>query len=281
MDTQGSPFSPTSRAGLLDAPLRGGRASDLLLARSLGRAVLLVAASVIPLAIGLAWLAMPGLELGLLPSALALTWFGAGVLLIRQGLRTGSHPHTRFGAANGVTLFRMALAGLLVGLIGQANWVPPWGSPDTAALAWGAVVLATATALLDACDGLLARRSGLASSFGARFDMETDAAFTVVLSVAVWQAGQAGPWVLAAGLMRYGFVAAGRVWPWLAAPLAPSRRRQTVCVAQITSLIVCLGPVVTPGVASVLAGTSLLLLCLSFAIDIRTLARARHSFFEA
>lgn len=260
MDVQCPPFSPPG-----------------LLARSLWRAVVWVASVGVLLATGLAWLARLGLGSALLPWGLALLWFGAGVLLVRHGLRTGAHPHARFGAANGVTLLRLALASVLVGLIGQADWAPPWASPGTAALAWAAVVLATVTALLDALDGVLARRSGLASAFGARFDMEADAAFILVLCAGVWLAGQAGPWVLAAGLMRYAFVAAAGVWPWLAAPLAASRRRQTVCVVQITSLIVCLVPIVTPAVASAVAACSLGLLGLSFAIDIRTLARKRSS----
>ncbi|MDZ7589288.1 MAG: CDP-alcohol phosphatidyltransferase family protein [Rubrivivax sp.] len=209
-------------------------------------------------------------------AVIALLWFAAGALLVRYGLRCGAHPHTRFGGANRVTLLRLAGVGLLVGLLGEAAWAPPLAAESTAALAWGVIALATTTALLDAVDGPLARRSGLASAFGARFDMETDAALTLVLSALVWQAGQAGPWVLAAGMLRYAFVAAAWVWPWLAAPLVPSRRRQTVCVVQITSLIVCLGPVVPPALATSLAAASLVLLSLSFAIDIRSLARTRH-----
>lgn len=213
-------------------------------------------------------------------AVMALLWFAAGALLVRRGLRTGAHPHARFGGANRVTLLRLALAGLLVGLLGEAAWAPPLAAEGSAGLAWGVVVLATMTALLDAVDGRLARRSGLASAFGARFDMETDAAFILVLCALVWQAGQAGPWVLAAGLLRYAFVAAARPWPWLAAPLAPSRRRQTVCVIEITSLIVCLGPILPPALATALAAVSLALLSLSFAIDIRTLARARRPRLE-
>jgi phosphatidylglycerophosphate synthase len=166
--------------------------------------------------------------------------YGAGAWLVWRGL--GAHPHPRFGPANRVTLLRL----------GQA-----------------------ATALLDAVDGALARRSGLASAFGARFDMETDAVFTLVLCALVLQAGQAGPWVLASGLMRYAFVTAARPWPWLAGALPPSKRRQTVCVVQITTLIVCLGPIVPPPLATGLAAISLALLTLSFAIDVRTLARQR------
>ena len=146
---------------------------------------------------------------------------------------------------------------------------------------WLVVLVATLTALLDAVDGPLARRAGLASAFGARFDMETDAWFTLVLCALVLQAGQAGPWVLASGLMRYAFVAAAGAWPWLAAPLPPSRRRQAVCVVQITTLIVCLGPIVPPALATALAGIGLALLGGSFAIDVLTLAASRRPNLES
>ena len=42
----------------------------------------------------------------------------------------------------------------------------------------------------------------MTSGYGARFDMETDAAFILVLSILVWQHGKAGAWVLLCGLMR-------------------------------------------------------------------------------
>lgn len=203
-------------------------------------------------------------------SVKALLLFSVLAWLVWRGLVTptgAAHPHARFGGANRVTLLRLGVAALLAALLGESLPTPAW---------WAVVVLATATALLDAVDGPLARRSGLASEFGARFDMETDALLTLVLCALVWQAGQAGAWVLASGLMRYAFVAAARAWPWLAGPLPPSRRRQTVCVVQITTLIVCLGPIVPPLLASALAATSLVLLTLSFAIDVRYLRRA-HS----
>lgn len=209
---------------------------------------------------------------------MAKTWlvYGLGAWLVWRALP--HHRHPRFGAANRVTLARLGSMALLAALVGEALPRPPLAS--MAPVAWGLVVTATATALLDAVDGALARRSGLASAFGARFDMETDAAFTLVLCALVLQAGQAGPWVLASGLMRYAFVAASRPWPWLAGPLPPSKRRQTGCVVQITALIVCLGPIVPPGLAAWLAAASLALLSLSFAIDIRTLARQRPTLKE-
>ena len=66
----------------------------------------------------------------------------------------------------------------------------------------------------------------------------------LVLSALVWRYGVTGPWALASGLMRYGFVALALPWPWLARPLPPSRRRQTVCVVQIVALLVALAPFV-------------------------------------
>lgn len=214
--------------------------------------------------------------LGIDYTAKAWLVYGLGAWLVWRGLP--AHPHPRFGPANRVTLFRLASMALLAALVGETLPRPPL--PSMAPAAWWLVVIATATALLDAVDGALARRSGLASAFGARFDMETDAAFTLVLCALVLQAGQAGPWVLASGLMRYAFVAASRPWPWLAGALPPSKRRQTVCVVQITALIICLGPIVPPWLATSLAAFSLALLTLSFAIDVRTLARQRPTSTE-
>lgn len=206
----------------------------------------------------------------------AMVLFGLGAGLIWHSLAPSSgngaaHPHARFGPANRVTLLRLALVALIAGMIGEPVPAAPLASAP--GLAWAIVVLATITALLDAVDGHLARRSGLASAFGARFDMETDAFFILVLCALVVQAGQAGPWILASGLMRYVFVGAARLWPWLSAPLQPSKRRQTVCVVQITTLIVCMGPVIPPALAAGLAVLSLALLTASFAIDVRTLSR--------
>ena len=201
----------------------------------------------------------------------ALLVFAFGAWLVWRAL--SNHPHARFGPANRVTLARLGAMALMASLVGEVFPRAPLDAMPAAA--WWLVVAATLTALLDAVDGALARRSGLASAFGARFDMETDAAFTLVLCALVVQAGQAGVWILASGLMRYAFVTAALVWPWLNGPLLPSKRRQTVCVVQIATLIVCLGPPVPPLLASALAAISLALLTLSFATDVRTLARQR------
>ncbi len=197
----------------------------------------------------------------------ALAVFLLGCAAVLYGLARHA-PHARFGAANRVTLARLALIALLAGGIGEPL-------PDPVGMAWGTVVLATLAALLDALDGPLARAQGLASEFGARFDMESDALLVLVLSLLVWQFDKAGAWVIAAGLARYAFVLAGKARPWLTRGLPPSTRRKTVCVVQITCLIICLGPIITRPWSQAIAAASLALLFHSFAADLLWLARRR------
>ena len=258
MQTPGPHSAPAFALPPPAARLRRDAARDLAVAGALVVALAAALGAAIPLGPGYA-----------IKAALL---FAVGAWLVWRGL--GHHPHARFGPANRITLLRLGSAALLAALVGEA--VPHAPLAAMPAVAWWLVIVATATALLDAVDGALARRSGLASAFGARFDMETDAFFTLLLCALVVQAGQAGPWVLASGLMRYAFVAAAAVWPWLSGALPPSKRRQTVCVVQITTLIVCLGPIVPATLASALAALSLALLTISFAIDVRTLAQQRH-----
>lgn len=249
------------------------------LRRDAARDLLVAAVAVVASSIGLALVAGFGADY----TAKATVLFALGAWLVWRGLghtdASGpAHPHPRFGPANRITLLRLGGLALVAALVGEAvPSAPPAALP---AAAWTLVVLATLVAVLDAADGALARRSGLSSRFGARFDMETDAAFTLVLCALVVQAGQAGAWVLASGLMRYGFVAAAAALPWLNGPLPPSKRRQTVCVVQITALIICLGPIVPPWLSSALAAGSLALLGWSFAIDVLHLAKTRHHFRE-
>ena len=55
--------------------------------------------------------------------------------------------------------------------------------------------------VLDRVDGLVARRTGTVSDFGARFDMEVDA--FLILALSVYVARDYGGWVLAIGAARY------------------------------------------------------------------------------
>ncbi len=234
------------------------------LRRDAARELLACGAAALLLAVGAAALGDLG---GGFVATLLLLWTGAAALLWR-GL-PWHRPHARFGAANRITLARLSLALALAALLG----VPIEGRPE---LAWGAVAVAAVAALLDALDGALARRHGLASAFGARFDMESDALLIAVLSLLLVHFEQAGPWVLLAGALRYGFVAAAWRWRWMARPLPPSRRRQAVCVTQIVTLIAALAPVVSVPWSGAIAGAGLAALIASFAIDTVWLFRARH-----
>ncbi len=178
----------------------------------------------------------------------------------------GEHPFPRLGPANYVTIVRATLVALAAGLIGE---------PVTPRIAGTAVTMTAAVAVLDGIDGWLARRSRMASPFGARFDMETDALVILALSVLVWRHDKAGVWVLACGLMRYAFVAAGWLLPWVAGPLAPTRRGKTVAIAQVVGLNLALLPVIPSRVSTLIAGVTLAALTWSFAVDISRLWRQR------
>src|SRR5260370_1121940 len=113
----------------------------------------------------------------------------------------------------------------------------PSGTEGGAGVGFGMVGL-----MLDGVDGWLARRGGLASRFGARFDMETDALSVLVFTLLLLRTGQAGPWVLAIGLARYIFVGVAWLWPPLAVEFPQSLRRNTICAATVAGVPVALSP---------------------------------------
>jgi phosphatidylglycerophosphate synthase len=177
-----------------------------------------------------------------------------------------------FGAANWVTASRAIYA---ICLLGYGIWALAADHEPTAPLRWFWVVGALGALALDGVDGHLARRLGQTSIFGARFDMETDAATMLGLSLLVWLCDQAGPWVLAIGLMRYIFVAGSWVLPALAAPLPPRKRRRVICVVQVAALILAVVPGVPPALASPLCLGALAVLVYSFAVDVAWLVTNR------
>lgn len=190
----------------------------------------------------------------------------AVVMLLTLAFVQDHHPFTVFGAANQTTTVRAALVALVAGLVGEPV------TPVVAVCAAAAGVVAT---LLDGVDGWLARRTRMTSAFGARFDMETDAALIQVLAILAWQHGKAGPWVILSGLLRYLFVAAGWCWPWMRQPLPPTERGKVVCVVQIVVLLLVLLPMVVPPGSAVLAALGLVALSYSFMVDTLWLWRTR------
>jgi phosphatidylglycerophosphate synthase len=196
-----------------------------------------------------------------LPTVLLLFAAGAAVVLLAL---PGSHRFVRMGPANQVTIVRGALIALLAGLLGEQGGH---------AAATVAVVVASVALVLDGVDGRLARQTGMATDFGARFDMETDAVFVAVLALLVWRFGKAGPWVLLSGLMRYLFAAAVVLVPRLQHPVPSTMRGKTIAVLQMIALIVALAPVCSPAVSAWIAAIGLLALVLSFSLDVAWLLR--------
>jgi len=202
---------------------------------------------------------------GPLPLLAGIAFFLASVLLAAWYLRR-HHPHTLLGLANVVTLFRLALVSTLV--------IPLVGAtPAPVAI----IVIAVISLSLDGVDGRLARRQGLSSNFGGRFDMEVDSVFALVLALlAVVVAGAGWP-VILLGLPRYLFGIAGLALPWLNGSLPPRLSGKIICVVQLSVLIALqlpwfggvLGAVLAIGIAGALVW--------SFGRDIVLLWRIRAS----
>lgn len=167
-------------------------------------------------------------------------------------------PSRALGPADRVTLARAVLVGGVTALVADGAGQ---GAPAVIL-----VVLAVVALVLDGVDGQVARRTGTASPLGARFDVEVDAFLILVLSVHV--AGRLGAWVLVIGAMRYVFVAAARVAPWLRVRLPPSLARKTVAVVQGAVLVPAGAGMLPRPVAAVLVGSALALLAWSFGRDI-------------
>lgn len=196
-------------------------------------------------------------EVGLLtpvPAILAVLGYagGAGAIVTYWSGR-------RLGPANLITLTRMIGTCWVIGLTLQA-WLGHLGAAGLVAM----IVIGVCCLLLDGVDGAIARGRGEVSAFGARFDMETDAALLMSLSLVVPLVGVAGWWVLAIGLMRYAYAAAAWIGPprlraALRAPLPYRYSAKVVAVAQGVALLAALILEATGLVGRVPALPSLLL----------------------
>lgn len=178
-----------------------------------------------------------------------------GWWLLSRGLR--HHRSGGWGPADTVTLSRAILVGGVTALVADSLTGPV---PVMLLTVLAAVALA-----LDGVDGQVARRTGTASRFGARFDMETDSILVLVLAVFV--AASLGWWVLLVGAFRYAFGLAGWAMPWLRAPLPPRLSRKMVAVVQGIVLVVGAAGVLPLPVVLGSLGLVLTLLVWSFAVD--------------
>ncbi|MEM6712909.1 MAG: CDP-alcohol phosphatidyltransferase family protein [Pseudomonadota bacterium] len=189
--------------------------------------------------------------------------YGGLVAIFALSMRR-TYPHARVGLSNMATLGRVVVVAVL--FVAVLERVPP---------SLGLLSLAVVSLLLDGVDGWLARREGLVSTFGARFDVEIDALFALLLSVYAVMSGVTQPYVLLLGVPHYLFWAARQVIPWLNQPLPSRLSRKTVCVLQITALIVMLVPGMSgPWLDALVAGAAAALTW-SFGRDILWLHRTR------
>src|SRR6478672_4136055 len=169
------------------------------------------------------------------------------------------------GPAGWVTLARGTLA-LGVAALTADSFV----RPVPVALLVGLAVVALA---LDYVDGEVARRTGTVSELGARLDGEVDA--FLILALSVYVAPIAGAWVLAIGLARYAFLAAGWPLPWMRAQLPRRDWRKTVAATQGIVLAVAAAGVVPPPISRVALAVALAMLAESFGRDVLWLWQRR------
>jgi uncharacterized membrane protein YbhN (UPF0104 family)/phosphatidylglycerophosphate synthase len=143
-----------------------------------------------------------------------------------------------FGLPNAITTLRLLLTlALLLGFEQQSGL----------SLALTALVVV----LLDVGNGWVGRRRGLASEFGARYDMAVDSLLVLTLAVLLFSRGGAGPWVLTAGLWRYLYVLAPVCFP---APLPEARhpwhgRFVYALILACSMVALCVGPRLSHGLA--------------------------------
>jgi len=139
-----------------------------------------------------------------------LLYLGVSNALLARGLQR--RAMSAFGWGNWATATRSTLIAFVTALV-----ITSFTSPISVPLL---VVVAAIALVLDGVDGWVARRTHSETELGARFDMEVDAFLLLVLSVYVAQL--LGWWVLAIGLLRYVFVVAGWLLPWMRATLSGS-----------------------------------------------------------
>jgi phosphatidylglycerophosphate synthase len=158
-------------------------------------------------------------------------------------------PGGRFGAPNMVTSLRLFMTlGLLMGYERQPNRV--------------VAACALLILLLDVLDGWLARRMRQISEFGAHFDVEADAMLVLTLSMVLFTARIAGPWVLLAGLWRYIYVLAPAVAP---TPHGEAKRSRLGRLLYVLMMGCFVGALTTPaGLAVKLAAIGTLAVSISF-----------------
>ena len=180
---------------------------------------------------------------------MALFALVGAVVLARLGR---FHPHARFGLANGITAAARRRRRRSSSRWRSSRRCSPIRARPGPRFAGVCLLLA-----LDGVDGLAARRQGLASAFGARFDMEVDAGADPRARGDGVRARQGRP----VDPRRSACCATpssppAPALPALARPLPPSRRRRAVCALAVGVLGLLLAPPVAPPLSAALAAVA-------------------------
>jgi phosphatidylglycerophosphate synthase len=174
------------------------------------------------------------------------------------------YPHTALGLCNLVTLLRLVIVSLFF-IVAIEKITPVWAT----------FAIAVFALCLDGVDGWFARTQGLSSDFGARFDVEVDAAFALILSICAAINGASGFFVVLLGLPYYLFRVAKALLPWLRRDLPEHYSRKVVCVFQIAVLAALQLPVLSGGQLDTLVVLVAAALTWSFTRDIVWLWQVR------
>ncbi|MBB1510115.1 CDP-alcohol phosphatidyltransferase family protein [Tessaracoccus sp. MC1756] len=174
----------------------------------------------------------------------------------------------RLTPADRITLGRAVLGGVCAVLVvlGYLGHLP--------GRSWALFLVALPTALLDAVDGAVARRTNTVTERGARWDVAVDSAVLLILSLALVPLA---PWILLMGAARYLFLLGGRFRPQWLLPLPFRQSRRLIGGLQALVTVTALAPVVPITVVQWSTGLSVALVAYSFARDIRLQEQRRAS----
>lgn len=135
---------------------------------------------------------------------------------------------------------------------------------------WWLALVAGPTLLLDLVDGKVARLAGTETAFGARFDMEVDAAMVAILSI---HAAPVAPLALLVGAARYLLALGTWLRPQWRGPVTPRRFRKVVAATVAALLWVTTTPVTPTAIVWACVVASVALLAWSFGTQVLELER--------
>ncbi|MFW5694252.1 MAG: CDP-alcohol phosphatidyltransferase family protein [Alkalispirochaeta sp.] len=157
---------------------------------------------------------------------------------------------------------------------GGLLWMLPAAQGWSEETMWIVVAVLAVVEVTDFLDGKLARIVG-PSSFGALWDMENDALFTLSLSLLVYIRYDVAPVLLLLGLMRYVYVL---VWRFHRDPVCvPSSYKwfaKTTAAAIVVTLIASAVPIIPDDVRGAALATVLTMQVVSFGWDLALQYRA-------